>query len=89
MEVGNLKENSITKNLLLNRTCYNCFYHTSPNKPLTIFCLKESESEYNTCEEWTSSNYNLLFNKSIKFVTKEDVEFAEKEIEKIKDKHNL
>lgn len=87
---GDLKENSITKNLLLDKTCNNCFFHTNKNKPLTVFCMKEVETDYNTCDEWETYKFNnyAAFN-GMNFTTRSDVEFAEKEIKKIKIKHNL
>lgn len=80
--------NSIAKNLLENKICENCFYHANPDKPLGLFCLKEIEAEYNTCNEWESMRFiDFLVFRGMKFITREDVEFAEKEIEKIKNKH--
>lgn len=78
------------KNLLLDKTCDTCFFHNNRNKPVTIFCLKEVETDYNTCENWESQSFNdyNVF-RGTKLTTRSDVEFAEKEIEKIKNRHRL
>jgi len=53
------------KNLLLDHTCNNCYYHTSSYKHAGLWCLKDNDYSYpehniyDICDQWYDSNISI------------------------------